>query len=168
MHASSVANPNLPNLAPLFARFFRFAIHHHHQHTTQGNKPISLVQRGSGGGGSLGTPEFPSVLHKDAYLLFRALCRLSVKGQYDGDPNQAADPVALQSKILSLELLLSILEHAGPTFRQSDKFVYLVRNHLCTSLLKNATSSNTLVVGLSLRIFIAMISHFKDSLKVGR
>jgi len=140
----------------------------------QGNKPISLVPRGGAGAGgvpssslSLGTPEFPSVLHKDAYLLFRALCRLSVKGQYnDGsDPSLPADPVALQSKVLSLELLLSILERAGPTFRSSEKFVYLVRNHLCTSLLKNATSSNTAIVGLSLRIFIAMTAHFKDSLK---
>lgn len=114
---------------------------------------------------STGAPEFASVLHKDAYLLFRALCRLSVKGQYDGDPSQPSDPVALQSKILSLELLLSILENAGPCFRASDKFVYLVRNHLCTSLLKNATSSNTAIVGLSLRIFVAMTAHFKDSLK---
>lgn len=73
--------------------------------------------------------------------------------------------MALQSKILSLELILSILTHAGPTFRSSDKFVYLVRNYLCSSLLKNATSSNTTVVALSLRIFIAMISHFKDHLK---
>ena len=139
--------------------------------TPQGNKPISLVPRGGGkvpsSSLSLGTPEFPSVLHKDAYLLFRALCRLSVKGQYNdgGDPNLPADPVALQSKVLSLELLLSILEHTGPTFRSSEKFVYLVRNHLCTSLLKNATSSNTAIVGLSLRIFIAMTAHFKDSLK---
>jgi len=140
----------------------------------QGSKPISLVPRGGAevddlpsSSLSLDTPEFPSVLHKDAYLLFRALCRLSVKGQYnDGsDPSLPADPVALQSKILSLELLLSILDHAGPTFRSSEKFVYLVRNHLCTSLLKNATSSNTAIVGLSLRIFITMTAHFKDSLK---
>ncbi|EWM27144.1 brefeldin a-inhibited guanine nucleotide-exchange protein 1 [Nannochloropsis gaditana] len=113
-----------------------------------------------------GMPDFPSVLHKDAYLLFRALCRLSVKGHYnDGDSGLPADPLALHSKILSLELLLSTLERAGPTFRSSEKFVYLVRNHLCSSLLKNATSSNTAIVGLSLRIFIAMTAHFKDSLK---
>jgi hypothetical protein len=36
-----------------------------------------------------GTPEFPSVLHKDSYLLFRALCRLSIKGQSEeGTPAQ--------------------------------------------------------------------------------
>lgn len=126
---------------------------------------VASGARSSSSASSTGAPEFPSVLHKDAYLLFRALCRLSVKGQYDGDPSQPADPVALQSKILSLELLLSILENAGPCFRGSDKFVYLVRNHLCSSLLKNATSSNTAIVGLSLRIFVAMTAHFKDSLK---
>lgn len=78
----------------------------------------------------MATPEFPSVLHKDAYLLFRALCRLSIKGQAEVEAaavSVAQDPVALQSKILSLELVLAILEHAGPTFRSSDKFVYLVR-----------------------------------------
>jgi len=129
----------------------------------RGNRPISLIAKPDGAG-SYGTPEFPSVLHKDAYLLFRALCKLSMKAITD-DPNIPADPVALQSKILSLELLLSILDHAGPTFRTSEKFVYLVRSYLCVSLLKNATSSNTQVVGLSLRIFISMTSHFKDHLK---
>lgn len=133
--------------------------------TTGRRQPVGAGGRSASTASSAGAPEFPSVLHKDAYLLFRALCRLSVKGQYDGDPSQPADPVALQSKVLSLELLLSILENAGPCFRASDKFVYLVRNHLCTSLLKNATSSNTAIVGLSLRIFVAMTAHFKDSLK---
>lgn len=129
----------------------------------RGNRPISLIAK-TDGTGAYGTPEFPSVLHKDAYLLFRALCKLSMKAITD-DPSIPSDPVALQSKILSLELLLSILDHAGPTFRTSEKFVYLVRSYLCVSLLKNATSSNTQVVGLSLRIFIAMTAHFKDHLK---
>jgi len=40
---------------------------------------------------------FPSILHKDAFLLFRALCKLSMKGLQDesGSPN---DPMALQNK----------------------------------------------------------------------
>lgn len=133
------------------------------EYIPMGNKPISLIPA-SDGAGSYGTPEFASILHKDAYLLFRALCKLSNKSFTD-DPSQGVDPIALQSKVLSLELLLSILEHAGPSFKSSDKFIYLVRSYLCVSLLKNATSSNTQIVGLSLRIFVAMIAHFKDYLK---
>ena len=40
---------------------------------------------------------FPSILHKDAFLLFRALCKLSMKGPQDESSPQA-DPIALQNK----------------------------------------------------------------------
>jgi brefeldin A-inhibited guanine nucleotide-exchange protein len=73
---------------------------------------------------------FPSPLHKDAFLLFRALCKLSVKESANDTVNDLSlppDPVALQSKLLSLELLHSVLSHSGPSFRTSDKFVYAVK-----------------------------------------
>lgn len=48
----------------------------------------------NGGGSSLGA-QFPSPYHKDAYLLFRALCKLSMKGlNEDGQP----EAIALQNK----------------------------------------------------------------------
>ncbi|EGB11344.1 hypothetical protein AURANDRAFT_15836, partial [Aureococcus anophagefferens] len=71
----------------------------------------------------------------------------------------------MQSKVLSLELLLSVLEHAGPSFRGGARFVGAVRQYLCVSLLKNCTSNVTHVVALSLRIFVALISKFRDHLK---
>ena len=40
---------------------------------------------------------FPSILHKDAFLLFRALCKLSMKGLLD-DSVSMSDPIALQNK----------------------------------------------------------------------
>ena len=40
---------------------------------------------------------FPSIMHKDAFLLFRALCKLSMKGLQD-DTSVLADPMALQNK----------------------------------------------------------------------
>eukprot|EP00937_MAST-01D_sp_MAST-1D-sp2_P002936 g2936.t1 len=110
------------------------------------------------------TQAFVSVLHKDAFLLFRALCKLSMKGLPD-DPNLQPDRIALQSKILSLELLLSVLDHSGPSFRDSDKFIYAIRTYLCHSLIKNCTSNVPQVVGLSLRIFVALVKHFKEHLK---
>lgn len=39
---------------------------------------------------------FPSILHKDAFLIFRALCKLSMKNTTDN--NSTSDPIALQNK----------------------------------------------------------------------
>ena len=48
-------------------------------------------------GGVAVTHSFASILHKDAFLLFRALCKLSMKGLND-DANSQQDPIALQNK----------------------------------------------------------------------
>ena len=118
---------------------------------------------------------FATVLHKDAFLLFRALCKLSMKAQ-QGRPDRSArgesrdaqngpadgaggdepDPIALKSKLLALELLLSVLEHSGPCFRSGPKFIVAIKHYLCSSLIKNCVSPVTQVVGLSLRIFAAL------------
>jgi brefeldin A-inhibited guanine nucleotide-exchange protein len=74
-------------------------------------------------------------------------------------------PVQFESKTLSLELLLSVMEHSGPAFRTVDKFIVAVTNYLCVSVLKNCTSANTVVVGLSLRIFVLLSQSFKEHLK---
>ena len=42
---------------------------------------------------------FPSILHKDAFLIFRALCKLSMKGLHESDDSGTpSDPIALQNK----------------------------------------------------------------------
>jgi brefeldin A-inhibited guanine nucleotide-exchange protein len=58
-------------------------------------------------------------LRRDAFLVFRALCKLSMKS-----PSQeGGDPSPMRGKILSLELLNILLENAGEVFRKSDKLV---------------------------------------------
>jgi hypothetical protein len=42
---------------------------------------------------------FPSIQHKDAFLIFRALCKLSMKGIQD-DSGAQSDPIALQNKFV--------------------------------------------------------------------
>jgi brefeldin A-inhibited guanine nucleotide-exchange protein len=107
---------------------------------------------------------FPSILHKDAFLLFRALCKLSMKGLHD-DAGAQQDPIALQNKILSLELILHILQRGGPAFKSGDKFVYAIKQYLSVSLLANCTSSIAQVTSLSLQIFLALMGSFKEHLK---
>ncbi|OWM64955.1 hypothetical protein CDL15_Pgr028673 [Punica granatum] len=59
-------------------------------------------------------------LRRDAFLVFRALCKLSMKTP----PKEAvADPQLMKGKIVALELLKILLENAGAVFRTSDSLV---------------------------------------------
>ena len=125
---------------------------------------------------------FASQYHTDSYLLFRALCKLSSK-TLPGDENvmtstpasamganffsaaPPVDPLALNSKILSLELILAVFEHCGDAFRNGEKFIYAVQSYLCVSLLKNCMSNQTSVAHLSLKIFLLLVKKFKTHLK---
>jgi brefeldin A-inhibited guanine nucleotide-exchange protein len=49
-------------------------------------------------GGKGSSLTFPSILHKDAFLIFRALCKLSMKGLHEDSNNQYGDQIALQNK----------------------------------------------------------------------
>ena len=72
----------------------------------------------------------------------------------------------LRSKILSLELLLSCLQNAGPVFRTHEMFVTAIKQYLCVALSKNGVSSVPAVFELSLAIFLTLLSSFKTYLKM--
>jgi len=123
---------------------------------------------------------FASRYHTDSYLLFRALCKLSAKvlpedaektesastaSRVFSGSKSASDPMATSTKILSLELILSVFEHCGPAFCNGPKFIYAVQNLLCVSLLKNCVSSDTRVAHLSLQVFLLLVYKFKNHLK---
>jgi brefeldin A-inhibited guanine nucleotide-exchange protein len=57
-------------------------------------------------------------LRRDAFLVFRALCKLSMK---NAPQEGLADPFAIRGKIVALELLKIMLENAGTVFRTSDR-----------------------------------------------
>lgn len=64
-------------------------------------------------------------LRRDAFLVFRALCKLSMKTP----PKEAlADPQLMRGKIVALELLKILLENAGAIFRTSERYyLYLMK-----------------------------------------
>ncbi|XP_013112476.2 brefeldin A-inhibited guanine nucleotide-exchange protein 1 [Stomoxys calcitrans] len=110
------------------------------------------------------TAKFTHVLQKDAFLVFRALCKLSMKPLPEGghpDPKSHE----LRSKVLSLRLLLSILQNAGPVFRSNEMFIMAIKQYLCVALSKNGVSLVPEVFELSLSIFVALLSNFKIHLK---
>ncbi|GFY62356.1 brefeldin A-inhibited guanine nucleotide-exchange protein 1 [Trichonephila inaurata madagascariensis] len=109
-------------------------------------------------------PNFSHILQKDAFLVFRSLCKLSMKPLPEGQPDPKSHE--LRSKILSLQLLLSILQNAGPVFRSSEMFINAIKQYLCVALSKNGVSSIPEVFELSLAIFLALLENFKTHLKM--
>lgn len=104
--------------------------------------------------------EFATVLQKDAYLLFRALCKLSAK---DVSEAMSVDSVGVRSKLLSLELLRNLVNNSGPAFRSGDRFIYALRQYLTPSLLTNCMSNSPEVMDVSFDIFEMLLR--KDTLR---
>ncbi|URE01714.1 Guanine nucleotide-exchange protein [Musa troglodytarum] len=102
-------------------------------------------------------------LRRDAFLVFRALCKLSMKTP----PKEAvADPALMKGKIVALELLKILLENAGAVFRTSEsRFLGAIKQYLCLSLLKNSASAHLIVFQLSCSIFMSLVSRFRPGLK---
>ena len=54
--------------------------------------------------GDAAIPKFANIYQKDAFLIFRSLCKLSMKPLPDGPPDPKSHE--LRSKVLSLQLIL--------------------------------------------------------------
>ncbi|KAK8729377.1 hypothetical protein OTU49_008796 [Cherax quadricarinatus] len=109
------------------------------------------------------TAKLSHTLQKDAFLVFRSLCKLSMKPLPDSPDPRSHE---LRSKILSLEMLLSIVQNAGRVFRSNDTFITAIKQYLCVALSKNGVSPIPDVFHLSLAIFVALLSNFKAHLKM--
>jgi len=103
-----------------------------------------------------------AVLQQDAFLVFRALCKLSTR---TSDTAAVQDATAARGKVLALELLKLLLENTGPVFRSCELFTTAIRQHLCASLLRNSTSAVPAALQLSCSIFLTLLSKFRTRLK---
>ena len=68
--------------------------------------------------------------------------------------------------MLALELLLSILQNAGPVFKTDEVFISAIKQYLCVALSRNGVSSVPQVFEVSLSIFLTLLSSFKSHLKM--
>jgi brefeldin A-inhibited guanine nucleotide-exchange protein len=141
---------------------------------------LSTGSTGSENSGTYRPPPFTSQYHTDSYVLFRALCKMSAKelpaDTTDSESNttsnrlfstssNATDPMALNNKLLSLDLILSSLDYCGDAFGREPRFLHLVQHYLCVSLLQNCMSHQTQVAFLSQKIFLILVHKFKGHLK---
>ncbi|KAH9443093.1 hypothetical protein MJO28_014431 [Puccinia striiformis f. sp. tritici] len=113
---------------------------------------------------------------KDAFLVFRALCKLSMK-PLGTESEKDLKSHAMRSKLLSLHLILSILNTNlamftdpnviiySSTTRDQTPFIQAIKQYLCLSLSRNAISSVLSVFELSCEIFWKVVSGMRTKLK---
>ncbi|KPI34716.1 Protein transport protein SEC7 [Cyphellophora attinorum] len=113
---------------------------------------------------------------KDAFLVFRSLCKLSQKVlTYD----QQQDPKSqnMRSKLLSLHLIHHTLINFTIVFNspqstlkggpggESNHFIEVAKPHLCLSLSRNASSSVSRIFEVCAQIFWLCLKHLRVALK---
>eukprot|EP00116_Pleurobrachia_bachei_P004248 sb/3464510/ len=80
--------------------------------------------------------KFDSIYMRDAYLVLRTLCKMTMQPLPEGplDPRSHE----MRSKMLALQLLLSVMQSAGPVLRTHKTFAQLIKQflrHNCLFLL---------------------------------
>lgn len=113
---------------------------------------------------------------KDAFLVLRALCKLSMK-PLTAESERDLKSLGMRSKLLSLHLILTILRshtsvfsdpaviiHSATTGEQTP-FVHAVKQYLCLSLSRNAVSSVNQVFEISCEIFWLVLSGMRTRMK---
>ncbi|PYI14469.1 putative guanyl-nucleotide exchange factor [Aspergillus violaceofuscus CBS 115571] len=117
---------------------------------------------------------------KDAFLVFRALCKLSHKN-LNHDQQQDLKSQNMRSKLLSLHLIHYLLNNQANAFTSplltiknsstssgtSDAMTFLqaVKPHLCLSLSRNGSSSVPRVYEVCCEIFWLMLKHMRVMMK---
>ncbi|XP_020597814.1 brefeldin A-inhibited guanine nucleotide-exchange protein 5 isoform X2 [Phalaenopsis equestris] len=98
-----------------------------------------------------------SITHHDALLIFRTLCKMSMK--------EESDEVTTKTRLLSLELLQGLLEGVSQSFTTNFHFIDSVKAYLCYALLRASVSSYQAVFQYATGIFTVLLLRFRESLK---
>ncbi|KAF5370080.1 hypothetical protein D9758_001080 [Tetrapyrgos nigripes] len=113
---------------------------------------------------------------KDAFLVFRALCKLTMK-PLNTESERDMKSHAMRSKLLSLHLVLTVLNSHMLLFvdnnsiiysnssNEATSFVQAVNQYLCLTLSRNAVSPVPQVFEISVEIFWRVLSGMRTKLK---
>ncbi|EJD53498.1 Sec7-domain-containing protein [Auricularia subglabra TFB-10046 SS5] len=113
---------------------------------------------------------------KDAFLVFRALCKLTMK-PLNTESERDLKSHAMRSKLLSLHLVQTILSTHMNIFvspssyiyssssRESTPFIQATKQYLCLALSRNAVSPVPQVFEISVEIFWRVLSGMRKQLK---
>ncbi|KAF2127776.1 hypothetical protein P153DRAFT_432834 [Dothidotthia symphoricarpi CBS 119687] len=120
--------------------------------------------------------EEDEIFVKDAYLVFRAMCRLSTKG-LSVDHATDVRSQGMRSKLLSLHMIQTILHNNIAVFispyatirsgsgDEPTSFIQAIKQYLCLSLSRNGASSVKQVFEVACEIFWQMLKYLRVMLK---
>ncbi|KAF1838960.1 hypothetical protein BDW02DRAFT_515791 [Decorospora gaudefroyi] len=119
--------------------------------------------------------EEDEIFVKDAYLVFRAMCRLSTKS-LSVDHAHDVRSQGMRSKLLSLHMIHTILFNNIAVFvspfatirsgsDEPTSFIQAVKPYLCLSLSRNGASSVRQVFEVACEVFWQMLKYLRISLK---
>ena len=110
---------------------------------------------------SLGGAPVLSPSERDALVVFRALCKLSLRDRIaDGSPEQA-----LLNKRLSLELVRHMYDRGGAAFRLSAAQAASVREALCMAILRNSVAAPPKVASLAAGLLASVYVNARHLMK---
>lgn len=113
---------------------------------------------------------------KDAFLVFRALCKLTMK-PLATESERDIKSHAMRSKLLSLHLILNVLNSHMSVFvdptsiiysgssGEATQFLQATKQYLCLSLSRNAVSSVPQIFEISVEMLWTVISGMRTKLK---
>lgn len=117
------------------------------------------------------------LLTKDAFLVFRALCKLNMKSLHKDSEKEIRSP-EFRSRLLSLHLIKTILNthisvfldnrivlHSS-TSKEPTQFFHAIKQYLCLSLSRNAPSSIPQLFELCCQIFSRLLESMRMKMKV--
>lgn len=99
---------------------------------------------------------------RDALLIFNKLCQLLQSKDLLGKIDSVA---GVRKVLLGLDLIHSCLENPCPAFINRREFIAVIRDQLCSALLKFAVSSEHQIFSKTVSIFYSLFLHFREHLK---
>jgi len=144
--------------------------------TTSGAELPTITVQGEGSEAYTEDEEEDEIYIKDAFLVFRAMCKLSTK-TVRREEEVDIKSQGMRSKLLSLHIIHTVLFNHFAVFtdphatirssagQEPTEFTHAVKQYLCLSLSKNAASSAKPVFEVSAEIFWLMVRYLRSELK---
>ncbi|KAK7207757.1 hypothetical protein BZA70DRAFT_265101 [Myxozyma melibiosi] len=114
---------------------------------------------------------------RDAFLVFRALCKLSIKAVDTAENKPDMRSHAMRSKLLSLHLVSTILSQHMVVFQSPDViirssasseetlFIHAIKQYLCLCLSRNAANPVPAIFEVSCDIFWMILLNLRSQMK---
>jgi brefeldin A-inhibited guanine nucleotide-exchange protein len=144
--------------------------------TASGAELPTITVQGEGNEAYTEDEEEDEIYIKDAFLVFRAMCKLSTK-TVRREEEVDIKSQGMRSKLLSLHIIHTVLFNHFAVFtdphatirsssnQEPTEFTHAVKQYLCLSLSKNAASSARPVFEVSAEIFWLMVRYLRSELK---